>query len=309
MSESIAQGVAPSVHRRLLNLVPASGVTFNELLQRYTLERFLFRLSQSPHRESFMLKGAMLFAVWEGRPHRSTRDIDLLGFGEDTPERLKAVFTDVCGAEVPPDGLLFRKESIVVTDIREGQKYQGKRITVKGRLGNARVAVQVDVGFGDCLTRWDHVVDYPVLLDQPAPRLRAYPVESVISEKVHAMAEHGMANSRMKDLFDVYALSRAMSFDGPQLAAALAATCGSLEAAAFDALAPLTPGYPQDHTVRQRWAAFMRRNRLDDPGLDVICAGLREFLTEPLDAVVSRGRLQATWAPGGPWMHGGEEVA
>lgn len=302
MSRSTPKNMAASVHRRLLNLAPEFRITFNELSQRYALERFLYRLSQSEHADEFMLKGAMLFAVWEDQPHRPTRDIDLLGFGEDSEDRLRQVFANVCETSVAPDGLIFDADTVVVGEIREGEEYQGKRVVVKGQLGNARVQVQVDVGFGDDLAKWGEVIDYPTLLDLPAPRLRAYPVESVIAEKVHAMAQHGMANSRMKDLFDIYTLAERLEFCGEELVAAISATFGRRGSVTLTVgLAPLHPSFAEDQTRLARWSAFLTRNRLDSLELHDVCRALGAFLLQPIGAVVDGSAFPMKWPAGGPW--------
>lgn len=213
-----------SAFNRLKALSRSPGQDFNLTLVRYGCERLLYRLSQSPHAGSFMLKGATLFTVWEAEPHRPTQDVDLLGFGEDSEERLRGVFEEVCGAAVTSDGMSYDAAGIIVTDIREGLAYQGKRVRVPARLGNARLVVQIDVGFGDALAAWDTEVTLPTLLDFPAPRLRAYPAEAVIAEKLHAMAQHGMPNSRMKDVYDVQALAARLAFEGGALTEAIALT-------------------------------------------------------------------------------------
>lgn len=296
------RNLAASVHRRLLNRVQELDLNPNETFQRYALERFLYRLSKSQHADSFMLKGAMLFAVWEDEPHRPTRDIDLLGFGEDSAERMRSVFVDVCQAEVEPDGVSFDPGSVTVEDIREAQDDQGKRVIVKGHLGNARLQVQVDVGFGDTLVHWDRQVTYPTLLDFPAPHLRAYPVEAVIAEKLHAMAQHGMLNSRMKDLYDVYALSHRLAFSGPELVQAISATFGERSVALGDKPpAPLTAEFASDPTMQARWRGFLRRNRLQPLDLSEVVLGLSAFLTEPLQAIKIGGQFEMEWPPGGPW--------
>jgi predicted nucleotidyltransferase component of viral defense system len=300
--EEQPRNLAASVHRRLLNRVQEDDLNPNETFQRYALERFLYRLSRSPHAESFMLKGAMLFAVWEDEPHRPTRDIDLLGFGDDSAERMHSVFADVCQTEVEPDGVSFDPASVTVEDIREAQDYQGKRVIVKGRLGNARLQVQIDVGFGDILVHWDQRVTYPTLLDFPAPDLRAYPAEAVIAEKLHAMVQHGMLNSRMKDLYDVYVLSRRLGFSGLELTGAVTATFGERRAALGDGPpAPLTPEFAADPTMQARWRGFLRRNRLEPLDLVEVVGGLSAFLGEPLEAIMIGRRFESEWPAGGPW--------
>jgi len=303
VSERRITNLAASVHHRLLARARASGADPNDIFLRYALERFLYRLAVSPHASSFMLKGATLFAVWEEDPHRATRDIDLLGFGEDSAQRIGGMFADVCCVPVPDDGMVFDPASVAVSDIREGQTYQGKRVRLAAKLGTARYTVQIDVGFGDALAAWDTEITMPTLLDFPAPRLRAYPAEAVVAEKLHAMAQHGMLNSRMKDIYDVQALAARLAFDGGSLAEAVRLTFerrGRPIGAEFPA--PLTTAFAADTVMLQRWAGFLRRNRLEAVELTVAVDRLRAFLLEPWETLVRGDGFAKEWLPGGPWQ-------
>ena len=302
MSGREITNVAASVHHRLLARAHASGADPSDTFLRYALERFLYRLSVSPHVSAFMLKGATLFAVWEEDPHRATRDIDLLGFGEDSAERLRDVFADVCRVSVTDDGMVYDPASVAVSDIREGQRYQGKRVQLAARLGTARYTVQIDVGFGDVLAAWDIEITMPTLLDFPAPHLRAYPAEAVVAEKLHAMAQHGMLNSRMKDIYDVQALAARLTFNGRSLTEAVRLTFERRERPIGDELpAPLTAAFAADEVMLQRWAGFLRRTRLEAVDLATAVDRLRGFLLEPWEALAQGDRFAEVWPPGGPW--------
>ncbi|MEI6725663.1 MAG: nucleotidyl transferase AbiEii/AbiGii toxin family protein [Actinomycetes bacterium] len=303
MSRREITNLAASVHRRLLARSHATGAEPNDTFLRYALERFLYRLAVSPHASSFMLKGATLFAVWEEDPHRATRDIDLQGLGEDSAEGLSAVFADVCRVPVPDDGMTFDPASIAVRDIRERQIYQGKRVRLAAKLGAARYTVQIDIGFGDALAAWDTEITMPTVLDFPAPRLRAYPAEAVVAEKLHAMAQHGMLNSRMKDLYDVQALAARLPFEGEGLAEAVRLTFERRSRPMGAELpAPLTPAFATDEVMLRRWAGFLRRNRLEAVELAVAVDRLHAFLLEPWRALASGDKLAKDWPPGGPWQ-------
>ena len=292
-----------SAFNRLKALARSPAQDFNLTLIRYACERLLYRLSRSPHSSSFMLKGATLFVVWEEEPHRATRDIDLLGFGEDSAERLRAVFADICRQEVQDDVVRFDPHSVSVSDILEGQTYQGKRMHVGGTLGTATLSVQVDIGFGDALANWDAEVVLPTLLDFPAPRLRAYAVEAVVAEKLHAMAQHGMLNSRTKDIYDVQALAARLPFDGASLTEAMRLTFGRRgRPIGADLPAPLTAAFAADETMLVRWGGFLRRNRLDAVELPDAVDALRAFLLEPWDALARGDAFARHWPPGGPWQ-------
>jgi len=295
--------LAASVARRLKNQAQHKGQEIARAFERFALERFLYRLSVSDHRDQFVLKGALLFALWEDEPHRPTRDIDLLGFGEDSAERLAHVFADVCSVSVEPDGVIFDPASVRVSDIRVGQTYQGKHITIDGRMGKTRLPVRIDIGFGDALATPGPMADYPTLLDFPAPRLLVYPAAAVIAEKVHAMAEHGMLNSRMKDLYDVDALAIRLSFSGDELVTALRATFGRRGTALTERFpAALTPEFAADATKLAQWQGFLKRTRLADAKLSEVVAALRRFLAEPYLAAARGAAFTQHWPAGGPWV-------
>ena len=190
---------------------------FSIVLTRYGLERLLYRLSQSAHRDRFVLKGAMLFQLWSGHPHRPTRDLDLLGHGSPDPERFEGIFRDICRQNVEDDGLEFQSDSVRAESMKEDEEYQGLRLKLVSRLGNARIPIQIDIGFGDAVTPEPDEVIYPTLLDGPAPTLKAYPRETVVAEKFQAMVMLGIANSRMKDFYDLWILMRQFEFSGPAL--------------------------------------------------------------------------------------------
>lgn len=214
MSDKKVTNVAASVNQRLLNLARERKEDFGLTLTKYGLERLLFRLSESKHRDVFVLKGALLFELWTEQRYRPTRDADFLATGDNTPERFVGVFKQVCQQPVPDDGVRFDTETITAERIKEGADYEGIRVTFSGYLGNAKVPIQIDIAFGDAVTPEPKLAEYPTMLGLPRPKLLAYPVETFVSEKFEAMIKLGIANSRMKDLHDVRSLSRYFGFDG-----------------------------------------------------------------------------------------------
>jgi hypothetical protein len=265
----------------------------------------LYRLSHSERADQFVLKGALLLSLWTDRLHRPTRDIDLLGYGDSSPEALAQLFQDVCVADVPPDGLTFHPETVQVTEIREVQEYGGQRVQMIATLGNARIHLQVDIGFGDVITPAADEVDYPSLLGLPSPRLRAYPKETVVAEKLEAMVVLGMANSRMKDFYDVWMMSRELEFDGRTLTRAIQATFqrrrSELPHAAPTAFTEEFAGDPAKAT---QWNAFLSRNRLDVGGMGFTqtIQDIRLFLMPPLIAAANGQEFEQVWLVGGPWV-------
>ncbi len=298
------RNVAQSVHHRLLSKAKEQGEDFNLVLIRYALERFLYRLGRSQHKDRFILKGAMLFAAWTDRPHRPTRDLDLLGMGDSSDTALVRVFGEIVCTPVEPDGLEFDYHSIGISEIREAQDYPGKRIKLPARLGNARLNLQIDIGFGDVVTPEPAEIDYPALLDLPAPRIRAYPCETVIAEKLQALVAFDRAISRMKDFYDMWVLSRQFPFDGMSLSAAIGATF-TRRGTPLPKGTPtaLTDEFAGDYMKKTQWTAFLKTNKLTDAPADLsrVVQDLRVFLLAPLQAASGKRPFPQSWKPGGPW--------
>lgn len=300
MNSRQPRNMAASVRQRLMNLSRERGDEFQLVLTRYGLERLLYRLAQSPHAEQFVLKGAALFQLWTGQPHRSTRDLDLLGQGDPSTDRLRQLFQDICSLTVDDDGLTFLTDAIQAEQIKEDDEYQGIRLRIEARLGNARIPLQIDIGFGDAITPEPQAVTYPTLLDFPAPQLNAYPRETVVAEKFQAMVQLGMGNSRMKDFYDVWILARQFEFDGTALCAAIRATFQRRQTA-LPATTPLalTPEFSTDRNKAIQWNAFLRKARLIEspPPLEEAVSLLASFLMPPTLALVSNDPWNRTWVP------------
>jgi len=277
---SSEKGTAQSVRQRLLNRARETGEDYNLLLNRYAIERLLYRVSESPHADGFVLKGAMLFTVWTGALHRPTRDLDLLGFGEPSAERLAGIFRDICNQAVEDDGMRFESETIKADPIREENAYAGIRLRIHAQLGNARFHVQVDVCFGDVVTPDVVTAKYPTLLDQPAPLLRMYTPESVIAEKIEAIVSLGIANSRMKDFHDLWVLLREFPLEDAAIAKAIRATLERRGTTMpSDVPVGLTSEFAEDPARQKQWTAFLRRSGLDNaPALSAVVDVLRERL-------------------------------
>lgn len=277
-------GLAQSVQGRLVRHAREIGVDPNLVLTRYGVERFLYRLSRSPYAERFVLKGALLLLVWLGETLRPTRDADLLGYGELSDDALKGIFRDVCAVEVEPDAITFLPDTVEAHAIREEDAYGGRRVTLQARLGPARIRVQVDIGVGDAVMPGPQWLEYPSLLDLPRPRLRAYPREAVVAEKLHAMVLLGMRNSRMKDYFDVHALLREGALDARKLARAIAATFERRRTEIPEGLpVALSDAFSNDAGRQTRWRAFLDKNHLQGPSLPDLVREIRDGLGPTLD--------------------------
>jgi predicted nucleotidyltransferase component of viral defense system len=272
------RNIGASVRARLLNLAQQKGQTFDLVLTQFAIERALYRLSLTTHAERFVLKGAMLLMTWLEEPHRGTRDLDLLGFGNPAPDNLLAAFREILGQSVE-DGVRFDVDGLHIDRIREETEYGGMRMRTTAEIGGARVSITIDVGFGDSLEPGAESIDYPVMLDFPGPRLRAYARETVIAEKFQAMIALGRANSRMKDFYDVWLLSRSFSFDNDRLAHAIAATFERRGTPIpSDAPDAFTPAFAADEQKQRQWQAFVADVALDPGTLSDVVEELSKFL-------------------------------
>ena len=305
----MTKNVAASVRQRLRNLAQQRGEDLQYVLVRYGLERFLYRLSRSEAKDRFVLKGAALFAMWSEQPHRATRDIDLLGFGDNSIPKMEQVFRQLCEVDVEDDGMSFLADSVRGQVISPEEEYEGLRMTLTALLERARIRIQVDIGFGDAVTPQPAVIDYPVLLDFPAPTLSAYPRETVVAEKFQAMVELGIGNSRMKDFFDLWVIGRELAFDGGLLARAVQATFERRKTELPDETPlALTEKFSSDPGKQTQWRAFLRRIQshalAPPPELEEICRFLKRFLMPLVEACRDGHPFEAKWSPGGPWQAG-----
>lgn len=296
------RNIAASVRARLLNKARAEKLDFNLLLTRYALERMLYRLSISQQRGQFVLKGALLFDLWFDVPHRPTHDADLLGFGSAEIPHLENLFREI-GQIVVGDGIEFQADTVKATEIRKEANYAGVRVTLQGLLDNARCPVQIDIGFGDAITPGPEDAQYPVILgEMPRPQLRVYPRYTVVAEKLEAMTSLGILNSRMKDFFDLWILSRHSDFDGAVLATAIRATferrgTGNPSGVPLG----LTDEFALDAHKTRQWQAFQRKNTLEPMPLTTVIAALREFLLPVLAALAAGDAFDRRWRMGAGW--------
>jgi len=290
--------LSASILARLLTLAKQRGDDYNLLLNRFGMERLLARVSMSPHADRFLLKGALLFALWYDTPHRPTKDADLLGFGPDDEANLIATFRDIAAMDLG-DGIVFDADSVKADAIREDNTYGGTRITLVARIGSARCALQIDVGFGDAVTPGPQTVAYPTLLgDFPAPTLRVYPVYTVIAEKYQAMVMLGQANSRMKDFFDLAVIARRTELDGATLAAAMAATFSRRQTALpTERPLALTQQFSEDAAKLRQWQAFLNKNRIEAASLGDTVALLDDLLWPPTEVAATGSQATAAWRP------------
>jgi hypothetical protein len=303
MSAGEADGRAESIRQRLRNELRSRGEDVTLGLSRYAVERFLYRLGRSIHRERFVLKGATLFAIW-GTAYRPTRDVDFTGYGSSDPADVISAFREICNTADDVDQLVFDVATITAEPIRDGSEYDGLRIRIRARLGDSDIPLQVDVGFGNAIVPGPEEKEYRTILGDPPPRILAYPPESVVAEKTHAMVILGRRNSRFKDFYDIYAMAGAFRFERTTLVEAVMATFDRrrtpVQADLPDALAA---PYYADGTRASQWRAYVTRNGLSDAPADFAQVGDRivAFLHPPWADLGSGSATAGDWQGGGPW--------
>ncbi len=305
MKRPAPTALASSVRDQLKSIADRRHEDFQDVLVRFGVERLLYRLSRSEWRDRFVLKGAMLFAVWADRPHRTTRDVDLLGLGDVSVAAMKRIFGSLCSTDVDPDGLVFRADTVVGEQIREGRGYQGVRIVLQAELARAVIHLQVDIGVGDRVVPMPQPAELPTFLRMAAPRLRVYSRYSVVAEKLETLVEKGLATSRLKDLVDILFLSRTLEFDGPTLVRAIRATFDRRQT-------PYPTGVPEalgeafeaSPAKLAQWQTFVRRSRLVDgaPELVDVVQALRNFMLPPLAVARDGTSFSRRWLPGKGWV-------
>lgn len=278
----MTKNISESVRSRLKNIAIKEGSDFNAILIRYGLERLLYRIGESEYSNQFLLKGALLFNLWYDMPHRPTKDIDLLGFGDNDLVYIKQTFRKICSISVD-DGIVFLSESVTVDTVKKDSGYTGARVELFGELAKAKIKIQVDIGYGDAVTPGPIDADYPVLLsDLPSPRIRTYPIYTVIAEKLHAIALLGMANSRLKDYLDLYVLLSNEQLDNQIFAQAIQATFTRRGMPITGALPiGLTDEFANDTSRELMWSAFLRKNELQQKSLPEIITVIRNLIQVP----------------------------
>jgi len=302
LSKASPTNVAASVKQRLLNRARTQKEDFNLLLTKYALERVLYRISQSRHKDAFVLKGALLFELWTEQIHRPTRDADFLANGDNNPERFRALFEEICALNVQEDGLYFDSKTVKVERIKEDDDYEGIRVTFLGYLENARQPVQIDIGFGDVVTPAPIETFFPTLLEFPRPLLWAYPKETAVAEKFEALVKLGMANTRMKDFHDLRTLSQLFPFTAFSISEAIRHTFERRKTVLplKDPPIALTSEFYHEETKQKQWNAFVAKHKLyvEPITLRDVLTGIADFI---LPVLPGQAALSLLWEPGGPW--------
>lgn len=293
-----------SVRNRLENKAKETNRPFAEVLQYYGIERFLYRLSKSKYTESFVLKGALLFKVWDVSNRRATLDIDFLAKYDNQVSKIEVVVRDVCEVFVEDDGLVFDTKTVVGRKIKENDDYSGVRVKFIGFLGRSQISMQLDVGFGDIIYPKAKLIDYPVILNFSAPKLKGYPPESVISEKFEAIVKLGMLNSRMKDFYDIWLMMRQFNFSGANLTEALKRTFNNRKTD-LPKQKPLFANEIYDIKADRQmlWKTFLIKNEIKHAPLELgtVAKEIEDFLGKPVAAINNDVEFKKEWIFGDNW--------
>ncbi len=295
------KNVPGSVRQRLLDRARKDRRPFNELLQYYAIERFLYRLSLSAHSDRFVLKGALLLRVWDSPEIRPTMDIDMLGITSNKESDIIKQVKDILCVDAEADGLFFDPDSIRSEQITEDADYEGIRIRFHGNLDKAIIHMQVDIGFGDAIHPEPETHEFPTLLDFPSPLLNCYSRESAIAEKLEAMVKLGVLNSRMKDFYDIWLLGRLFDFTGDSLTEAIRQT--------FERRKTTIPGEIEAFSTsfidakQIQWTAFRKRLKQEYVPLNFkdVVAAVEEFLSPPISSLSDKSPIPVKWKAPGPW--------
>jgi predicted nucleotidyltransferase component of viral defense system len=295
--------VAASVRARLQANAKETRRPFQEVLQYFAMERFLFRLSVSPHAKRLVLKGGLMLTAWRAPSSRPTKDIDLLARMPNDVDSVVNVVRDVCSEKVEPDGLVFDTNSVVGRVIKEDADYEGVRANFLGYLQNARVNMQIDMGFGDVVVPEAVLLDYPTILDHKAPKLSGYSRETVIAEKFEAMVKLGQINSRIRDFFDLWLLLRQFNFGGELLTRAVRATFANRGTTVNPAPVALTAEFAGDPSKISQWTGFLRKSRIDvaPATLQEVVDEIAGFIGPVARAIASDEPFTSRWTAPGPW--------
>lgn len=299
--------LASSVQARLQNIAKETGRPYSEVLQYYGMERFLYRFSRSEYANQFILKGALMFAVWQVLERRMTLDIDFLARYDNQIKAIEELIGDVCKVPVISDGLVFDSTGVKGKKIKENADYEGVRVKFRGFLGRSRITMQIDVAFGDVIYPKPGFVDYPVILDFPKPRIKGYPVEGVVSEKFEAIVKLGSLNSRMKDFYDLWLMLRQFNFDGIRLMRAIKRTFVHRKTPLPEHRPVFAEEIYDERSDRQTlWRAFLKKGgiRHAPEKLVNVAIEIEKFLIGPINAIKNGEEFKKKWKAAGSWKAG-----
>lgn len=286
-----------SIKDRLINIAKKRNEDFNHILIHFGLERFLYRLSKSEYADNFILKGAILFLYWNGEMHRITSDIDLLGKKKVNLDKMENIVKEICNIKVEKDGFVFQSQTISGSIIRKEEVSGGIRIKLKAKLGKAIIPIRLDIGFGDAIVPPPKKIKYPTLLNFPAPIMLSYAPETSIAEKFQSMIKMGIMNSRMKDYYDIWFLSKNFEFEGNKLQQAIKETFKKRRTDIPKEISlALSEEFIQDKNKQKQWNGFKNRIGLfNDLTLQNTVNDIKTFLMPVIEALIIGKNINKKW--------------
>ncbi len=302
MSRKRPTNIGASVRQRLLSQARTDKRTFSELLQYFAMDRFLYRMSISDYADSFILKGALMLQAWKSPVFRATMDIDMLAHRTSNEiSEIEGVIRNICTTAVEPDGLDFDQQSVQGERIVEEADYEGVRVTFFGKLDTARIRMQIDIGFGDVIYPSPQHTEMPTILDFPPAIINAYSLESAIAEKFEAMIKLDALNSRMKDFYDIWLLSRQFNFSNKDLQKAIDLTLHNRKTELPEELTPFSDKFIIDKTTQ--WNAFSKKMKIDTVPVEFseIVHHIEKFLDPAISGIRSQSDSDLQWEAPGPW--------
>jgi predicted nucleotidyltransferase component of viral defense system len=298
------KNIAASILARLRNQTEILGRPFAEVLQYYAMERFLYRLSKTRYADKFILKGGLLFYVWNLPLRRPTRDIDFRGYVSSKGKDLFKIIKEVIAISVPEDGLVFDSESVSVEETQIDADYQGIRIKLTALLGRSKIPIQIDIGFSDELTSKVESIEYPnILPDLKAAQMKGYPKEAVVAEKFHAMVRHGELNSRMKDYYDLWLLAETFEFKGASLQKAIETTFKKRDTE-ISTERPLSLSIEFARANQTHWINFLNKMELQNDQIadfQTVVKKIWIFIEHPIQASTNKVKSSNNWLPRKGW--------
>lgn len=293
------KNIQASIQARLAQKGRETKRPFQEILEHYGMERFLYRLSRSSFSKKFILKGGLLLRAWDTPAARPTRDIDFLGYANNSTEEIIEIVQEICAIQFEQDdGLIFR--SFESETIREDANYEGVRVRLEGCLGSTKIPMQIDIGFGEVMVPGAQPIAFPTILDFPNAKLLGYPMESVVAEKLEAIVKLGTINSRMKDFYDIWHLARRFDFDGVSLSKAIEATFTHRQTQIEKEPVALTADFILQS--ESQWNAFLKRTKLENLSFVETVSLIKEFTLPVLTSRIEGLDFRMKWEAPGPWL-------
>ena len=254
--EKTKKNLGESIRQRLKNLSGQRNRPFDEILRYYAMERFLYRLSISPHAKKFFLKGGLMLKVWDSLDHRATMDIDLLARTSNQIDNLHRIITEVSEIACDEDGIAFDTQKLILRNTQTGGDYNGVSSSFSAKLFTTKMPILIDIGFNDIVIPKPQQIRYPTLLGMPEPTLLGYTLETVIAEKLESVVKLALVNTRMKDFYDLWTILKSYEINPDKLNIAIREVFANRKTALKRPVAFTAEFYDSKET-QQRWDNFL----------------------------------------------------